>query len=66
MARLRARATQTPELASLNAERDALEERIAALRLRREELGEDYLPQLQALLVELALVQERIDAAEAR
>jgi hypothetical protein len=32
--------------------------------LRREELGEDYLTQLQALLVQLALVQQRIDAAE--
>ena len=64
VARLTARRADTPELASLNAEQTALEERIAALRLRREELGDDYLPQLQALLVELALVQERIDAAE--
>jgi hypothetical protein len=66
IARLRAVTAATPAVASLNAERAALEERIAELRQRREELGEDYLPQLQALLVELALVQERIDAAEAQ
>jgi len=66
VARLTVRREDTPELVALNGERDELEERIAALRLRREELGEDYLPQLQALLVELALVQERIDAAEGR
>jgi len=64
VARLTARRADTPELVSLNAELTALEEQIAALRLRREELGDDYLPQLQSLLVELALVQERIDAAE--
>jgi hypothetical protein len=66
IARLRpATAAATPELAELNAQRAALEERIAALRLRREELGDDYLPQLETLLVELARVQERIDAAGA-
>jgi len=64
VARLEPVTSATPEFAALNAERAALEERIAELRLRREELGENYLPQLQALLVELALVQERIDAAE--
>jgi hypothetical protein len=63
IARLEPVTAATPELAALNAERAAIEERIAALRLRREELGEDYLPQLQTLLVELARVQERIDAA---
>jgi hypothetical protein len=64
VARLRSVTAATPAVAALNAERAALEERIAELRLRREELGEDYLPQLEALLVELALVQERIDTAE--
>ena len=64
IARLKPITAATPELAALNAEHAAIEERIAALRLRREELGDDYLPQLQALLVELARVQERIDAAE--
>jgi hypothetical protein len=66
VARLTARVVNTPELVTLNAERDALEEQIAALRLRRDELGDDYLTQLQALLVQLALVQQRIDAAEAQ
>jgi hypothetical protein len=64
VARLRARNQSTPELVTLNAERDALEEEIAALRARRDELGDSYLTELQALLVELALLQERIDAAE--
>jgi cell division protein FtsB len=63
IARLQAITAETPEIAELNAERAALEERIAELRLRREELGDDYLPQLEALLVELARVQERIDGA---
>lgn len=63
VARLTARVVDTPELAALTEQLDALEEDIAALRLRREELGDDYLPQLQALLVELALVQEQIDEA---
>jgi hypothetical protein len=66
IARLKPIGAETPELTGLNAERAALEERIAELRLRREELGEDYLPQLEALLVELARVQERIDAAGAQ
>lgn len=64
VARLGERSAETPELAALNTERDAIEEEIAALRLRREELGEDYLPQLQALLVELSLLQQRIDGAQ--
>jgi len=66
VARLTARALDTPELVSLNNDREALEEKIAALRLRREELGDDYLDQLQPLLVQLAELQERIDAAEAK
>lgn len=66
VARLTARQLDTPELVGLNAELAAVEEEIAALRLRREALGDDYLPQLQALLVQLALVQEQIDAAEQR
>jgi hypothetical protein len=64
IARLKPIGAETPALTGLNAERAALEERIAELRLRREELGEDYLPQLETLLIELARVQERIDAAE--
>ena len=65
VSRLTARAAVTPEVAALNERLAALEEQIAELRTRREELGDDYLPQLQALLVELALVQEQIDAASA-
>jgi hypothetical protein len=65
VSRLIARRLDSPILVDLNAELAALEDRIAALRLRREELGDQYLPQLQTLLVQLALVQERIDAAEA-
>jgi hypothetical protein len=65
VSRLIARRLDSPILVDLNAELAALEDRIAALRLRREELGDQYLPQLQTLLVQLALVQERIDGAEA-
>jgi polyhydroxyalkanoate synthesis regulator phasin len=65
VSRLSARAAATPEVEALNRQREDLEEQIADLRLRREELGDDYLPQLQALLVELARVQEQIDAAAA-
>lgn len=64
VARLTARRLDTPELVALNEQLTDLEEQIAALRLRREELGDDYLPQLQALLVDLSLVQQQIDAAE--
>jgi polyhydroxyalkanoate synthesis regulator phasin len=65
VARLTARSAQTPEVAALNERLAGLEEQVAELRTRREELGDDYLPQLQALLVELALVQEQIDDAPA-
>ena len=64
LVRLTARRLDTPQLVSLNEELADLEEQIAALRLQREELGDDYLPQLQALLVELSQVQAQIDAAE--
>jgi polyhydroxyalkanoate synthesis regulator phasin len=65
ISRLTARVSLTPELAELNSRLSELEEQVAALRLRRDELGDDYLPQLQNLLVELALVQEQIDEASA-
>ena len=65
VSRLTARVTVSPEVAALQQRAEDLEEQVAALRLRREELGDDYLPQLQALLVELAEVQEQIDAASA-
>ena len=63
VSRLTARATVSPAVAALQERAEDLEEQVAALRLRREELGDNYLPQLQALLVELAEVQEQIDAA---
>jgi hypothetical protein len=66
VSRLTARRLDSPELVTLNQELAAIEEKIAALRLRREELGAGYLSELQPLLVELATVQQRIDAAEAR
>ena len=65
VARLTARRLDTPELVSLNEQLADVEGRIAELQTRREELGDDYLPQLQALLVELARVQQQIDEAEA-
>jgi hypothetical protein len=65
VARLTARRNDTPELAELNKQLSGIEDQIAALRQRRDELGDDYFPQLQALLVQLSLVQEKIDAAEA-
>jgi hypothetical protein len=66
VARLRALDVRTPELARLYERRDDLAEQMASLRLRREELGDDYLTQLQTLAVELALVEEQIeqDSAE--
>jgi polyhydroxyalkanoate synthesis regulator phasin len=65
VSRLTALVTGSPELDELNRRLGDLEEQVAGLRLRREELGDDYLPQLQTLLVELALVQEQIDEASA-
>ncbi len=62
VARLVARVVDTPRMQALIDELDSLEEQIAALRLRRNELAvDDYQAQLQALLVELALVQQQID-----
>ena len=65
VSRLTARVAATPEVDALNQQLTDLEEQIAALRLRREALGDDYLPQLQVLLVQLAEVQQEIDAAVA-
>lgn len=65
VSRLTARVALTPEVEALNTRLAGLEEQVAELRTRREELGDDYLPQLQALLVELALVQEQIDESTA-
>lgn len=65
-ARLTARRVETPRLQALTGELEALEEEIAELRTRRESMPPDeYLASLQALLVELALVQQQIDEARA-
>jgi hypothetical protein len=66
VARLRpaAAAPATPEVAALTAERDRLDDEIEALKERREQMDADaYLDQLQKLLVDLAEVQGKIDAA---
>jgi hypothetical protein len=63
-ARLVARAAATAEQRTLNARLDELEAEIADLRARRDSMPNDqYLNDLQALLVQLATVQRQIDAA---
>jgi hypothetical protein len=58
-------APATPEVAALNTEKERLDDEIEALRARRAEMPNDqYLNQLQALLVKLADVQTKIDAAQ--
>ena len=65
-ARLAARVALTEQLEELFAELDALEGQVQALRTRRNEMDSDvYLNELQALLLELALVQQQIDDARA-
>jgi hypothetical protein len=60
-------AAANPEVAALMAERERLDGEIEALRGRRESLTNDaYLAELQALLVQLAEVQVKIDAAQPR
>lgn len=55
-----------PALAPLYADRRALEDRIEDLRTRKADLSPDaYQDQLEALLVELALMNETIDASGA-
>jgi hypothetical protein len=57
----------TPKLERLNKQHAALEEQIAQLRLRKDQMPSDqYFKQLQALLVKLATVQKQIDAAGAQ
>ncbi len=66
-ARLTERGTRTPEVAALYSQLGDLEGRIEALRQRKDTLQQtDYLDQLQALLVQLAKVQQKIDAAEGK
>jgi hypothetical protein len=57
----------SPEVVALTAERDRLDMEIEALRARRETMESDaYLAELQRLLVQLAEVQGKIDAAQPR
>jgi hypothetical protein len=66
VARLQAQAAPaTPELAALNTERETIEGKIEDLRVRRPQMQNDeYLNALQELLVQLATVQGKIEAAE--
>jgi hypothetical protein len=60
-------AAANPAVAPLVAEREKLDADIEALRARRESLTNDvYLAELQKLLVQLAEVQGKIDAAQPR
>jgi hypothetical protein len=60
-------AASNPAVAALVAERDKLDMDIEALRARRESMANDaYLAELQRLLVSLAEVQAKIDAAQPR
>lgn len=64
---LEAAAAADPAVAALTAERERLDGEIEALRARRESMANDaYLAELQRLLVALAEVQGRIDAAQPR
>jgi hypothetical protein len=56
-----------PAVAALTAERDKIDADIEALRARRTSMANDaYLAELQTLLVQLAEVQAKIDAAQPR
>jgi hypothetical protein len=60
-------ATTSPAVAALVAEREKLDADIESLRARRESMANDaYLAELQRLLVQLAEVQAKIDAAQPR
>ncbi len=66
IARLAARVTMTPTLERMYRERDDIERAIDELRDRRETLStSDYFDELQPLLLRLATLQDRIDAAQA-
>jgi hypothetical protein len=66
VARLTARSSSTPRLQALNTQLEGLEEDVAELRLRRDSMpADEYLSELQELLVQLALVQQQIDTAGA-
>ena len=67
LARTSARPTQdaTPELVALVKQREELDINIEQLQLRKNELAPDeYMNQLQQLMIELSVVQDRIDQQE--
>jgi hypothetical protein len=67
VARLTERGERTPEIEALYSRLGDIEGEIELLRQRRDQMdGQAYLDQLQPLLVELATVQQQIDAAEGR
>lgn len=60
-------AATSPAVAALVSERDKIDAQIEDLRARRESMpNDDYLAELQRLLVQLAEVQGKIDAAQPR
>jgi hypothetical protein len=60
-------AASNPEVAALVTERERLDGEIEALKDKREQMPADaYLEQLQKLLVQLAEVQGKIDAAQGK
>jgi hypothetical protein len=63
VSRLDARQDASAEVNALYDRLDELTEQVAALRLRRDELGADYQSQMLELQVEIALVQQQIDEA---
>ena len=66
VARLTARPSQTPEIERLSTRMAEIEGELEALRQRRDEMSsDDYLNELQALLLQLATVQQEIDRAQA-
>jgi hypothetical protein len=66
VARLSERPTETPELEQLSSRMAEIEGELEALRLRRDQMdSEAYLNELQALLLQLATVQQEIDRAQA-
>jgi hypothetical protein len=67
VARLQARAASTPAVTALNTKLEGIEAQIEELRGRRAQMPpDDYLNELQELLVQLATVQGQIDAAEGK
>jgi len=65
VARLTTEVATTPGQERLFAERDSLLEQITALRLRRDEVGDEYQAQMLELQLQLAVIQEQIDQAAA-